>query len=79
VPLSHAALFLIAWLKIVGFDVVTKLACRCTSGLVVPMAILSPLRLNIRTSFIWSPIVAMRCGATLRYFASRSTTAPLLG
>ena len=42
-----------------SWDVVTCVACRCTSSFALPMAMLRPLGLNIGTSLGWSPIVAM--------------------
>ena len=41
------------------FEVVTNVAACCTSALALPMAMLTPLRLNMSTSFGMSPMVAI--------------------
>src|SRR5438552_14078756 len=61
-----------------SLELVTKRACRCTSGLAFPMAILSPLFLNINTSFGMSPMVTICTGGMDSACESTSTTCPLL-
>ena len=42
-----------------SLEAVTQVACRCTSSLALPIAMLKPLRWNISTSFAPSPSVAI--------------------
>ena len=55
-----------------------QLACACTSGLALPIAMLSPLLRNISTSFGMSPMVAISPRGIDRSFDSVVTTVPLL-
>ena len=59
-------------------ELVTNLAACCTSELAFPMAMLTPLRLNINTSFGISPIVAIFAVGTCSISESTLTTSPLL-
>src|SRR5579864_116911 len=60
------------------FDVVTNVAACCTSALALPMAMLTPLRRNMRTSLGMSPMVAI-CEAGMVSSADRTPiTSPLL-
>src|SRR6202040_3169712 len=46
------------------YESVTAAACALTSSEALPMAILKPDRLNISTSFGWSPMVAISSAGT---------------
>ncbi len=53
-----------------AFEQVTRRAARCTSGLALPMAMLSPECANISTSLAVSPMVAISSGG-IGYLADR--------
>jgi len=53
-----------------ALEVVIRRAARCTSGLALPIAMLSPEWANISTSFGMSPMVAMASGG-IAYLADR--------
>ena len=57
-----------------SFEVVTNFASRCTSGLALPMAMLSPVYINISTSFGMSPIVAICAGGMDSTWDKTATT-----
>src|SRR5664280_3788079 len=60
-----------------SFEAVTNVADFCTSGLALPIAMLTPLFLNIRTSFGMSPMVAIWLGGMLQSCENIPTTSPL--
>src|ERR1700733_476673 len=57
---------------------VTKSAARCTCGLALPMAMLRPLRSNIATSLLPSPIAAISANGIPNSFAISVNATPLL-
>src|ERR1700733_8529654 len=57
---------------------VAKSAFRCTCGLALPMAMLRPLRSNIATSLLPSPIVAISANGIFNSFAISVNATPLL-
>ena len=58
-------------------ELVTNLAACCTSELAFPIAMLTPLRLNMNTSFGMSPMVAIFAVGTFSISARTLTASPL--